>query len=200
MHKTASLYLPTDNFAALREPLHTEWFSLAPVSIRTSGPTTTTAPTLQYAKMSSSGADGDQEIDYGDAAEYADAPGAGSAASPADGEAAGAEEHDISGGAGGEAGEDVDADLAEMQRMMAQLEEDNTKLQTGATAVVEAAASTVAAKAEEEKDKREKDERSVFVAGVDFNTTAEELGNEFGSCGVVERVTILTDRTGRPKG
>ena len=45
------------------------------------------------------------------------------------------------------------------------------------------------------------DERSVFVKGVDFNATVEELKEHFKSCGEINRITILYDRmTGQAKG
>lgn len=144
-------------------------------------------------------ADKDQDIDYGDAAEaFAEeggVPAAGEAKEDEGGDAAPA---DGEGGAGEEAA--ADDELEEMQRMMNQLEEDSKQIETGAKEAAEVAASTVAAKADADRLARDRDERSVFVAGVDFSTTAEELGNEFESCGVVERVTILTDRMGHPKG
>jgi polyadenylate-binding protein 2 len=57
--------------------------------------------------------------------------------------------------------------------------------------------------AEEEKpttDSEERDKRSIFVGNVDYSTSTEELRAVFRECGVIERVTIPTDRTGRPKG
>jgi polyadenylate-binding protein 2 len=45
------------------------------------------------------------------------------------------------------------------------------------------------------------DERSVFVGGVDFSATPQELQQHFQSCGTMDRVTILCDKfTGHPKG
>lgn len=47
----------------------------------------------------------------------------------------------------------------------------------------------------------ERDKRSIFVGNVDYSTSTEELRAVFKECGVIERVTIPTDRlTGRPKG
>ena len=48
--------------------------------------------------------------------------------------------------------------------------------------------------------KEEADNRSIFVGNVDWGTTPEELQLHFQSCGTVNRVTILTDREGNPKG
>lgn len=35
---------------------------------------------------------------------------------------------------------------------------------------------------------------------VDYGTTPEELQQHFSACGAINRVTILTDRFGNPKG
>ena len=51
-----------------------------------------------------------------------------------------------------------------------------------------------------EQAKEEADARSVYVGGVDYGCTPEELQTHFQNCGTVNRVTILTDRTGNPKG
>lgn len=139
-----------------------------------------------------------EQLDYG---------GDGSAEYQHEGEAAGAE--DAGNGEGGDgsaaggagvgdaAGDD---DIAEMQRMMAQLEEQNNNLGSAAAAASAEAASAVASKADAQKAALERDERSVFVGGVDFSTTAAQLAEHFSTCGVVERVTLLTDRSGHPKG
>ena len=52
-----------------------------------------------------------------------------------------------------------------------------------------------------EEEKRENDARSVFIRGLDWNTTSEELTEFLTECGAVERVTMLQDKfTHRPKG
>ncbi|KDD72350.1 hypothetical protein H632_c3475p0, partial [Helicosporidium sp. ATCC 50920] len=48
--------------------------------------------------------------------------------------------------------------------------------------------------------KEEADARSVYVGNVDYAVTPEELQMHFQSCGTVNRVTILTDKGGNPKG
>ncbi len=48
--------------------------------------------------------------------------------------------------------------------------------------------------------REEVDGRSVFVGNVDYAVTPEELQLHFQSCGTVNRVTILTDKAGAPKG
>ncbi|KMT12310.1 hypothetical protein BVRB_5g102520 [Beta vulgaris subsp. vulgaris] len=49
-------------------------------------------------------------------------------------------------------------------------------------------------------EKEEVDSRSVYVGNVDYACTPEEVQQHFQSCGTVNRVTILTDRFGQPKG
>ncbi|KAG0485169.1 hypothetical protein HPP92_009248 [Vanilla planifolia] len=49
-------------------------------------------------------------------------------------------------------------------------------------------------------NKEEVDSRSVFVGNVDYACTPEEVQQHFQSCGTVNRVTILTDKFGQPKG
>ena len=51
-----------------------------------------------------------------------------------------------------------------------------------------------------EDAKEESDARSVYVGNVDYGCTPEELQAHFQDCGTVNRITILTDRNGNPKG
>ncbi|XP_022644375.1 polyadenylate-binding protein 2-B-like [Varroa jacobsoni] len=52
-----------------------------------------------------------------------------------------------------------------------------------------------------EQEKKEIDQRSIYVGNVDYGATAEELEQHFHGCGSVNRVTILCDKfTGHPKG
>jgi polyadenylate-binding protein 2 len=44
------------------------------------------------------------------------------------------------------------------------------------------------------------DARSVYVGNVDYGAAPEELQQLFASCGTVNRVTILADKQGQPKG
>ncbi|KAF4551820.1 RNA recognition motif-containing protein 1 [Elsinoe fawcettii] len=45
------------------------------------------------------------------------------------------------------------------------------------------------------------DSRSVFIGNVDYAASPEEIQSHFGSCGAINRVTILLDKfTGNPKG
>ncbi|KAK9716008.1 hypothetical protein RND81_06G205600 [Saponaria officinalis] len=49
-------------------------------------------------------------------------------------------------------------------------------------------------------EKEEIDARSIYVGNVDYACTPEEVQQHFQSCGTVNRVTILTDKFGQPKG
>ncbi|RZC69261.1 hypothetical protein C5167_032356 [Papaver somniferum] len=49
-------------------------------------------------------------------------------------------------------------------------------------------------------EKEEVDSRSIYVGNVDYACTPEEVQQHFQSCGTVNRVTILTDKFGQPKG
>ena len=129
-------------------------------------------------------------------AEYAGAGGAGGE------EYEGGAEKGEEGGEGdaGDAGDAVGDDLEEMQRMMEQLEEDNANIISASSKAVEDAETTAAAKADRERLSRERDERSVFVGNVDLSTEEAELAAQFESCGAVEKVLLVRDRAGHPKG
>ncbi|KAM0934219.1 putative RNA recognition motif domain, nucleotide-binding alpha-beta plait domain superfamily [Dioscorea sansibarensis] len=49
-------------------------------------------------------------------------------------------------------------------------------------------------------EKEEVDSRSIYVGNVDYGCTPEEVQQHFQSCGTVNRVTILADKFGQPKG
>jgi polyadenylate-binding protein 2 len=44
------------------------------------------------------------------------------------------------------------------------------------------------------------DRRSIFLGNVDYESQPEELAQLFGVCGAVNRVTIMCDVNGKPKG
>ncbi|KAH6835561.1 polyadenylate-binding protein 1 [Perilla frutescens var. hirtella] len=58
--------------------------------------------------------------------------------------------------------------------------------------------SSIASATQDEKE--EVDSRSIYVGNVDYVCTPEEVQQHFQSCGTVNRVTILTDKFGQPKG
>lgn len=52
-----------------------------------------------------------------------------------------------------------------------------------------------------EEERRDIDSRSIYIGNVDYGATPLELQQHFSSSGVVNRVTILTNKhTGQPKG
>ncbi|XP_057786563.1 polyadenylate-binding protein 2-like [Salvia miltiorrhiza] len=102
-------------------------------------------------------------------------------------------------------GADDDAaakELDEMKKRLKEMEEEAAALREMQAKVekemgsVQDPASTAAAQA----NKEEVDARSVFVGNVDYACTPEEVQQHFQSCGTVNRVTILTDKFGQPKG
>ncbi|GAB2272785.1 hypothetical protein Dimus_007604 [Dionaea muscipula] len=78
-----------------------------------------------------------------------------------------------------------------VRKMQAQLEQD-----AGANQEDPANASAAAIQVAKE----EVDSRSIYVGNVDYGCTPEEVQAHFQSCGTVNRVTILTDKYGQPKG
>ena len=88
-----------------------------------------------------------------------------------------------------------DASLEEMKEKLAEMEAEAKKLRE-VQAQVEKDLST-----QTFASKQDVDSRSVYVGGVDFSATPEELQTHFQSCGTILRITILCDKlTGRPKG
>ncbi|RWV78894.1 hypothetical protein GW17_00060053, partial [Ensete ventricosum] len=88
--------------------------------------------------------------------------------------------------------------LKEMEEETAALREIQAKVEKEMSAIrgLHHAAGTSASEA----SKEEVDSRSVYVGNVDYGCTSEEVRMHFQSCGTVNRVTILTDRIGQPKG
>ncbi|KAH7446124.1 hypothetical protein KP509_01G040200 [Ceratopteris richardii] len=100
-------------------------------------------------------------------------------------------------------GEDAAAkELEEMKRRLKEMEEEAAALRD-MQAKVEKDMGVVqdpASIAAQQQSKEEADSRSVFVGNVDYSCTPEEVQQHFQSCGTVNRVTILTDKFGQPKG
>ncbi|XP_020089650.1 polyadenylate-binding protein 2-like [Ananas comosus] len=85
--------------------------------------------------------------------------------------------------------------LKEMEDEAAALREMQAKVEKEMGAIQDPA--NVAAN---QASKEEVDSRSVFVGNVDYACTPEEVQQHFQSSGTVNRVTILTDKFGQPKG
>ncbi|KAK7399574.1 hypothetical protein VNO78_10759 [Psophocarpus tetragonolobus] len=125
------------------------------------------------------------------------------------------EEHEVYGGEIPDEGEmegDVDMsaadddaavkELDEMKRRLKEMEEEAAALREMQAKVEKEIGSVQdpANAAASQANKEEADSRSVFVGNVDYACTPEEVQQHFQSCGTVNRVTILTDKFGQPKG
>ncbi|CAM0956156.1 unnamed protein product [Alopecurus aequalis] len=92
----------------------------------------------------------------------------------------------------------VDQEIEEMRRSLRQLEElEQHEILPAATAAAsqeDPAAEAIAF------DKSEVDARSIYVGNVDYACLPEEVQQHFQDCGTINRVTILTDNFGHPKG
>ncbi|KAH7679692.1 Splicing factor RNPS1 SR protein [Dioscorea alata] len=83
---------------------------------------------------------------------------------------------------------EMEEEAAALREMQAKVEKEMGSVQDPANAAASQA------------NKEEVDSRSVFVGNVDYACTPEEVQQHFQSCGTVNRVTILTDKFGQPKG
>ncbi|KAJ6791698.1 polyadenylate-binding protein 2-like isoform X1 [Iris pallida] len=90
--------------------------------------------------------------------------------------------------------------LKEMEEEAAALREMQAKVEKEMGAGQDGQARDPASAAASQESKQEVDSRSVFVGNVDYSCTPEEVQQHFQSCGTVNRVTILTDKFGQPKG
>ncbi|KAL5224524.1 hypothetical protein ABZP36_011163 [Zizania latifolia] len=120
------------------------------------------------------------------------------------------EEHEVYGQEIPDDGEDVDMgapgdeaakmqELDEMKRRLKEMEEEAAALRD-MQAKVAKEMQGLDPNATSSESKEEMDARSVYVGNVDYGCTPEEVQQHFNSCGTVNRVTILTDKFGQPKG
>lgn len=91
--------------------------------------------------------------------------------------------------------------LEEMKKRLKKIEDEarvlremQTKVEKEMSAVQEDSSDAIQA------EKEEIDSRSIYVGNVDYACTPEEVQQHFQSCGTVNRITILTDKFGQPKG
>eukprot|EP01018_Ginkgo_biloba_P017968 Gb_10798 [translate_table: standard] len=92
-------------------------------------------------------------------------------------------------------------ELEEMKKRLKEMEEEAAALrEIQAKVEKEMGAQETAGSEASHANKEEADARSIFVGNVDYSCTPEEVQQHFQSCGTVNRVTILTDRHGHPKG
>ncbi|KAK4716868.1 hypothetical protein R3W88_015206 [Solanum pinnatisectum] len=100
------------------------------------------------------------------------------------------------------ADEDAIKELDEMKKRLKEMEDEAAALRE-MQAKVEKEMGSVQdpANADASQANREEvDSRSIFVGNVDYACTPEEVQQHFQACGTVNRVTILTDKFGQPKG
>ncbi|KAJ6677951.1 EUKARYOTIC TRANSLATION INITIATION FACTOR 4B/4H [Salix viminalis] len=100
------------------------------------------------------------------------------------------------------ADDDAVKELNEMKKRLKEMEEEAAALREIQAKVEKemGAVQDPASAAGNQANKEEADSRSVFVGNVDYACTPEEVQQHFQSCGTVNRVTILTDKFGQPKG
>ncbi|XP_024029708.1 polyadenylate-binding protein 1 [Morus notabilis] len=91
--------------------------------------------------------------------------------------------------------EDMKKRLKEMEDEAGALREMQAKVEKEMGAVQDSSSATAT-----QAEKEEVDSRSIYVGNVDYACTPEEVQQHFQSCGTVNRVTILTDKFGQPKG
>ncbi|XP_059318052.1 polyadenylate-binding protein 2-like [Lycium ferocissimum] len=101
--------------------------------------------------------------------------------------------------------DDDDASVKELDEMKKRLKEmeDEAAALRDMQAKVEKEMGSVqdpANAAASQANREEVDARSIFVGNVDYACTPEEVQQHFQACGTVNRVTILTDKFGQPKG
>ncbi|CAL5368546.1 unnamed protein product [Camellia sinensis] len=112
------------------------------------------------------------------------------------------------------ADDDAVKELDEMKKRLKEMEEEAAALREMQAKVEKemGAVQDPASAAATQASKEEVDSRSIFVGNcdvtvataasyiVDYACTPEEVQQHFQSCGTVNRVTILTDKFGQPKG
>ena len=88
-------------------------------------------------------------------------------------------------------------DAEEMMRRMQAMDEELENLDKASASVEDKLS---AAGGNSSSSTEAVDECSIYIGQVDYEATAEELRAHFSSCGVINRVTIATDKWGSAKG
>ncbi|XAR66091.1 hypothetical protein NMG60_11012171 [Bertholletia excelsa] len=91
-------------------------------------------------------------------------------------------------------------DLEEMKKRLKEIEEEAAALRDMQAKVEKEMGGVQDLPGANQAEKEEVDSRSIYVGNVDYACTPEEVQQHFQSCGTVNRVTILTDKYGQPKG
>ncbi|GLT66370.1 hypothetical protein SLA2020_387380 [Shorea laevis] len=105
------------------------------------------------------------------------------------------EGHEIDPNASSKELEDMKRRLKEIEEEAGALREMQAKVEKEMGAVQDPSGATAS-----QAEKEEIDSRSIYVGNVDYACTPEEVQQHFQSCGTVNRVTILADKFGQPKG
>ncbi|XP_063698879.1 polyadenylate-binding protein 2 isoform X2 [Culicoides brevitarsis] len=100
-----------------------------------------------------------------------------------------------------ESGMQIDPELEAIKARVKEMEEEAEKLKQLQSEVNKQLQSPPGVPALSAEEKKEIDDRSVYVGNVDYGATAEELEAHFHGCGSINRVTILCNKVdGHPKG
>lgn len=91
-------------------------------------------------------------------------------------------------------------ELETMKKRLQEIEEEAGALREMQAKVEKEMGATQDSTSTTQAEKEEVDSRSIYVGNVDYVCTPEEVQQHFQSCGTVNRVTILTDKFGQPKG
>ncbi|XP_038708304.1 polyadenylate-binding protein 2-like isoform X2 [Tripterygium wilfordii] len=93
-------------------------------------------------------------------------------------------------------------DLEDMKKRLKEIEDEASALREMQAKVEKemSAGQDSSSASATQAEKEEVDAHSIYVGNVDYACTPEEVQQHFQSCGTVNRVTILTDKFGQPKG
>lgn len=95
----------------------------------------------------------------------------------------------------------IDPELEAIKARVKEMEEEAEKLKQLQSEVNKQLQSPPGVPILSPEEKKEIDDRSVYVGNVDYGATAEELEAHFHGCGSINRVTILCNKAdGHPKG
>ncbi|GAQ92868.1 polyadenylate-binding protein 2 [Klebsormidium nitens] len=100
-------------------------------------------------------------------------------------------------------GEDPEKELEAMKKRLAEMEAEAAalkRMQDKSAQEMGGTSQGAVGDAASQQNKEEADARSIYVGNVDYACTPEELQQHFQECGTVNRVTILADAFGQPKG
>jgi len=94
----------------------------------------------------------------------------------------------------------MEAEAEKLKSISVETEKKTVELPSSPTPTSPVATNPAAATFPSNEERKEADTRSVYVGNVDYGATAEELETHFHGVGTVNRVTILCNRDGSPKG